>query len=152
MPSNNGVFEQCFQFTIKWEGGYVKDATDPGGETKYGISKRAFPDLDIKNLSLEQARSLYRESYWDKCFCSDKEPPVAAALFDTAVNVGVVRALTWLNQVEEDDVALLNKRKDYYLKLIEEHPKLGKYKNGWINRVLDLRKLCDILRQEVQAG
>ena len=36
---------------IEREGGYVNHPLDPGGETKYGITKRSYPDLDIQGLS-----------------------------------------------------------------------------------------------------
>jgi len=39
-------FQQAFERTIGFEGGYANDPRDPGGETKYGISKRAYPALD----------------------------------------------------------------------------------------------------------
>ena len=45
------VFEQAFARTIGHEGGYVRDKNDPGGETKYGISKRSYPNEDIRELS-----------------------------------------------------------------------------------------------------
>ena len=41
-------FERAIDKTLAWEGGYVNDPKDPGGETKYGISKRAHPDVDTK--------------------------------------------------------------------------------------------------------
>ena len=49
------------------EGGskYTNDPNDSGGETKYGISKKAFPNLDIKNLTEEQAISIYKKMYFD---------------------------------------------------------------------------------------
>lgn len=51
MDSN---FTKAMQFISKWEGEYSNDPFDPGGETKYGISKRAYPNLDIKNLTKEK--------------------------------------------------------------------------------------------------
>ena len=51
---------------LRHEGGYVNDPDDPGGETKYGISKRSNPDLDIKNLTEEDATAIYHLSYWMK--------------------------------------------------------------------------------------
>jgi len=56
-------FERCIAFVLRHEGGYVNDPRDPGGETKYGISKRAYPGLDIKNLTEEQAKEIYRQDY-----------------------------------------------------------------------------------------
>jgi lysozyme family protein len=40
------TFEDAFKVLIGHEGGYVNDPKDPGGETKYGISKRANPGED----------------------------------------------------------------------------------------------------------
>ncbi|KKK60142.1 hypothetical protein LCGC14_3027340, partial [marine sediment metagenome] len=48
-------FEKAIPIVLKHEGGYVHDKLDPGGETNFGISKRAYPMVDIKNLTQEQA-------------------------------------------------------------------------------------------------
>ena len=45
---------------LKHEGGYVNDPTDLGGETNFGITKRFYPDVDIKNLTKEQAVEIYK--------------------------------------------------------------------------------------------
>ena len=52
-------FKLAIPRVITNEGGYVNDPDDPGGETKYGISKRSYPALDIKNLTVEQATAIY---------------------------------------------------------------------------------------------
>ena len=57
-------FESIVQVVLKHEGGYVNDPDDSGGETNFGISKRAFPDLDIKNLTKEDAVKIYHDKYW----------------------------------------------------------------------------------------
>lgn len=44
---------------IKREGDYVNHPSDPGGETKYGISKRSYPNEDIKNLTIPRAKEIY---------------------------------------------------------------------------------------------
>ena len=59
-------FDRAFRFLIGEEGGYSADPHDPGGETKFGISKRAYPQLDIKSLTLDQAKAIYRRDYWDR--------------------------------------------------------------------------------------
>lgn len=74
------------------EGGYVNDPADPGGETKYGISKRAYPDEDIANLTPERAAEIYRPDYWDAAHCNDLPWPVNLVVFDGAVNQGVFAA------------------------------------------------------------
>ncbi len=59
-------FEKAMTFIFKWEGGYVNDGNDPGGETNFGISKRAYPNLDIKNLTKDEAKQIYYRDYWEK--------------------------------------------------------------------------------------
>ena len=87
------AFDIAFKITIGHEGGYVNDPDDPGGETNYGISKRSYPDIDIANLTIEQAKNIYRKDYWEKqsCHLLDDFPDVATELFDTSVNMGIGR-------------------------------------------------------------
>ena len=58
------TFEEIIDRVIESEGGYVNDPDDPGGETKYGISKRAYPEIVIKDLTIKQAKQIYYEDYW----------------------------------------------------------------------------------------
>lgn len=91
-------FDQAFERTVGIEGGYVNDPKDPGGETKFGISKRQYPSLDIKNLTLEQAKDIYRTDYWG-LIAGDQLPAwLAADVFDAAVHHGVPRASKWLQE------------------------------------------------------
>lgn len=82
-------FDRAFAITVAQEGGYSRDPADPGGETKYGISKRAYPDVNIAALTVEDAKAIYRRDYWDRLRCDDLPWPVALATFDFAVNSGV---------------------------------------------------------------
>ena len=50
--------------TIHIEGGLVDNPKDPGGLTNHGISQRAFPKLDIRNLTFEQAIQISYDHYW----------------------------------------------------------------------------------------
>ena len=50
------TFNNIIEVVLKHEGGYVNDPKDLGGETKYGITKRFYPDVDIKNLTKEKAK------------------------------------------------------------------------------------------------
>lgn len=59
-------FEQAVEIVLKHEAGYVWNKNDPGGETNFGISKRSYPELDIKNLTKEKAIEIYRRDFWDK--------------------------------------------------------------------------------------
>ena len=90
------TFDQAFAIVIGEEGGYVNDPNDPGGETKYGISKHAYPSLNIKDLTLETAKAIYKADYWDKVQGDMLPGCVAAMVFDSAVNNGVSRAVRLL--------------------------------------------------------
>lgn len=74
------------------EGGYQDGRGDPGGETKYGISKRSYPNEDIQNLTTERAKELYRRDYWGPACCDLVPDMVRFSLFDAAVNTGPTQA------------------------------------------------------------
>lgn len=84
----SAIFDIAFARTVGHEGGYVNDPNDRGGETKYGISKAAYPNLDIKALTVADARAIYRRDYWAPCACDAMLPNTALAVFDLAVNAG----------------------------------------------------------------
>lgn len=92
--SNN--FKTAVAIILSHEGGYVNDPRDPGGETRYGISKRAYPNVNIKDLTRDQAIAIYKRDYWDKVRGDSLPFGVALAVFDFAVNAGVSRAIRML--------------------------------------------------------
>jgi len=97
------TFEKAFEKIIGIEGGYVNRKDDKGGETKYGISKKYYPDEDIKNLTLERAKEIYYKDYWkNKKLDLDKvtefDEKLAIELFDIAVNQGVPTAAKYLQE------------------------------------------------------
>lgn len=81
-------FDDAFTIVVNIEGGYVNDSRDPGGETKYGISKRRYPKEDIPNLTLDRAKALYLRDYWKAQDCDAMEWGKALLVFDSAVNGG----------------------------------------------------------------
>ncbi|MDZ7804703.1 glycoside hydrolase family 108 protein [Thiohalophilus sp.] len=83
MPQD--IMPLAMAWVIKTEGGYVNDPQDPGGETKYGISRRAHPGIDIKNLTVDEATELYRIDYWDAYRCGELPPAFGLFLFDSVV-------------------------------------------------------------------
>jgi lysozyme family protein len=84
---------------LKAEGGYVNSPHDPGGETKYGISKRAYPNEDIANLTVDRAIEIYRNDYWYAIRGYDLPPPLALLVMDHAVNAGVSAASVMLQKL-----------------------------------------------------
>ena len=91
-------FEQCFEKLIAHEGGYTEGKNDPGGETNFGISKRAYPQVDIKNLTRDAAKQIYKRDYWDRAQCDKLPPTLAYLLFDAAVNSGIGQAIRFLQR------------------------------------------------------
>lgn len=135
-------FKTAMAFVLKWEGGakYTNDPKDPGGETKFGISKRAHPEEDIKNLTPQRALEIYANDYWHKVGCDDIPSPLNIVVFDTAVNCGVGRAKDWLRKAKDVE-EFLSLRKEYYVRLASTTEWASKYLNGWLNRLNDLTKL-----------
>ena len=86
-------FDQAFEKLIGHEGGYVDDRRDPGGATKYGISKRSYPGEDIAGMTLERAKTLYARDYWGPAGCDGLPDAAKLQVFDMAVNSGVTAAI-----------------------------------------------------------
>ena len=81
-------FDDIIEVTLHHEGGYVHDPTDLGGETNFGIAKRFYPDVDIKNLTKEGAKEIYKKDYWDKNKVDDLPDDLKHIFFDMCVNQG----------------------------------------------------------------
>ena len=146
-PGKLDYFDDCFKFIMKWEGGdkYTNDPDDPGGETKFGISKRSHPGLDIKNLTEEKAKEIYRAEYWGTSGADTAEWPLCLAIFDSAVNCGVSRAKKWnagSGGGKGKAIYVLEQRERYYQDLIRKRPVMKKYFRGWMARINDLRGKC----------
>jgi len=82
------TFDQAVEVILHHEGGYVNHPRDPGGETNFGISKKAFPLVDIKNMTKDQAKIIYRKFYWDETGCDSLPAMLRLLVFDCAVNQG----------------------------------------------------------------
>ena len=91
-------FEQAVAMVLRHEGGYVNDPRDPGGETRFGISKRAYPDVDILRLTEDEAKAIYRRDYWDKLRPDELPQQLAICVFDCAVNMGRDKAVRLLQR------------------------------------------------------
>ena len=145
-------FEKSMPFILSAEGGYCNDSHDPGGETKYGIDKADHPDVDIANLTVEHATTIYYSSYWmplgldhipwPLCLyvfdCAvNQGPPTAARLLQQALNVaidGKIGPLTLAaaNNANADQMAgFMTLRLKRYISTVN----FGVFGTGWINRI-----------------
>lgn len=98
------AFQKAVALILKHEGGYVNDPRDPGGETNFGISKRAYPNEDIKALTPQRAALLYHRDYWLAIKGDELPYPIALITFDMAVNAGVGTAIKLLQRALKVEV------------------------------------------------
>lgn len=157
------TFDEAFKRTLAFEGGYVNDPDDPGGETNYGISKGMFPGLDIKNLTLEQAKKIYWQYYWVAAKCDLVPDRLRGIYFDMAVQHGVSRAVKLMQEAVNKsgrgnlavdgilglrtfaaldgltEEELREHRTEYYRRLIDGRPRtFAKYERGWMRRAREV--------------
>ena len=146
---------------LKSEGGYVDDPNDRGGETKYGISKRSHPEVDIKTLTIDGALDIYRRLYWLPCKAEKLMPELRYQYFDFVINAGQGNAVKVLQKAcngklkQSDKIAVdgqigpmtikaSNKLEEsrlkaykllYYADIVLNNPTQEKYWYGWYRRV-----------------
>lgn len=156
-PGATMTFDRAIDRVLGHEGGYVFDARDPGGETNWGISKRSYPHLDIRNLTRDQAKAIYRTDFWDPV-AGGKHPSVVYQLLDAAVNHGTGNATRMLqravgaaddghwgpnsraayDRMSENDILILflAERLEFFTKLA----RFDAFGRGWAKRIaLNLR-------------
>jgi lysozyme family protein len=144
---------------LRREGGYVNDPSDAGGETKFGISKRAFPHLDIKSLTAERAACIYEERYLLKPKINLLPADLQPQMLDFAVNSGPAIAIQKLQialGIEPDGVIgpetigfanaadlrtvnnrLMAERIKMIAGIVARAPGQVKFLRGWIARCLE---------------
>jgi len=92
------TFDVAFDRVIGVEQGYVNDPSDPGGETNFGVSRRSYPDVDIKALTREGAKAIYRRDFWDVLAADQLPDAVVFEAMDFAVHSGPGTAVRYLQR------------------------------------------------------
>jgi lysozyme family protein len=92
------TFDQAFDRLFTSEGGYSNDPRDPGGETNWGISKRAYPTVEIRTLTREEAKAIYLRDFWARIGADSLPSSVVYQVFDFAVNSGIETAVRYLQR------------------------------------------------------
>ena len=156
---------QIIKEVLRREGGakLTKDPDDPGGVTKYGISKRSNPDVDVENLTEDEAVIIYLEKYWKPSKASSLPESLQDMYFDMVVNFGQRRAVKILQEacnhknkgkdlvvdgrigpntlrvsksLEKD--RLLAFRIFHYARICMKNKTLMKYYYGWVRRTIEI--------------
>jgi len=164
-------FDKAFELLIGHEGGFTQNPKDAGNwtggkvgvgvnkGTKYGIASNSYPNLDIKNLTLAQAKAIYKRDYWDKVKGDQLPSNLAFHVFDMAVNSGVSRAIKLLQKTVETtedgiigqktlnaanlmnvnkSIQIYNANRLQFYTSLKDFSTFGK---GWTNRVANNLKL-----------
>jgi lysozyme family protein len=155
--NHTDIFNRCVQVILRNEGGYVNHPNDPGGETNMGIAKKFYPNLDIKNLTKNQAIEIYFRDYWSKMnLIGIYDENLVLHIFDMGVNAGIKTAIKMIQRIIEaeadgwigtETTGLVNnsdadlvelykqERKKYYFSLARRKPDLQVFLAGWLNRI-----------------
>jgi lysozyme family protein len=153
------IFNRCIDVLLELEGGdkISNSSSDSGGLTKYGISQKAYPELNIKALTKEMASDIYYNDYWVPMIIEEiPNQLLVLHLFVFGVNAGIrtsIRLLQRLVGVKDDgyigaktikaiknfngDILqkFIEKEKEFYVLLVKKHPDQEVNLKGWINRV-----------------
>lgn len=183
----NTDFLDAFNFSMKYEVGLFWNPNDPdviagkcdspyqkkrvgwcnvpgdsGGETKFGIAQNYNKDVNVRTLTLVQAQQVYFKKYWAAASCDKVQSIVNFVLFDIAVNMGVGRAIKFLqeaagvsadgqignmtlkavNSMQPKELALklCSIREAFYMTIVKNKPDQKKFLNGWLTRNESIRK------------
>ena len=158
------TFESCIDKVLKHEGGYVNDPTDMGGETNFGISKKAYPDVDIKELTRDDAKAIYKKDYWKRYKIEKMPEELRYIYFDMVLNMGYGNAAKVMQRtanaknsasqrIQVDgkvgpatrkalkNVELERVRSErvlYYARLVTKKPEQHRFWFGWFRRSLEV--------------
>ena len=157
------TFDEIIEQVLEHEGGYVHDPKDLGGETNWGITKRFYPDVDIKNLTKEEAKQIYYDDYWVKNKVPSLPDNLKHIFFDMCINQGrgtAVRVLQRACNAKGADLTVdggmgpatiqaINKYKPcdnrvrcyrlkHYYDLVNKKPEQERFLFGWFKRALEV--------------
>jgi lysozyme family protein len=172
-------FLRSLRFVLKWEGGLSNDPDDRGGLTKWGVTQATYdryrkakglPLQPVAKMTETEMREIYWSYYWQPVIGDAHANPLALALFDTAVNMGVGTAIKLLQRAINDllpkerwvtvdgkigeqtlkaaksldakrlALQLCNRREERYYAIVRANPTQQKFLRGWLNRLNDLRR------------
>lgn len=160
-------FDACLAHVLEFEGGYVNDPNDPGGETHMGISKRSYPNEDIRGMTRARAAQIYRRDYWNAVRGDELPAGLDLVAFDAAVNSGVSRGAKWLQGAlgvgsdgkigpqtiaaakAANATAVIDRAVDNRLAFLRALSTWRHFGKGWTRRVESVRDLAHDMAENV---
>lgn len=168
---DDAALDTALRFVLRWEGGFVDHPNDPGGRTNKGVTQKVYDawrqrqgqaPRDVKLIDDTEVHAIYAADYWTPPRCDLLASPLDLVQFDTAVNMGVGRAVRFLQAAVGCDVDgdfgpgteravakcdagasvadYCRRREAFYRALAEKNPKLQVFLKGWLNRLNALRR------------
>lgn len=165
------AFVASLPFILRWEGGFIDHPADPGGRTNKGVTQRVYdawrrrqglPQRDVKVIEDAEVQAIYEADYWVRPRCDLLQRQLDLVHFDTAVNMGVGRAVRFLQKAvrcEPDGdfgpateravaacdygeaiATYCSMREAFYRRIVETKPSQAVFLKGWLNRLNSLRK------------
>lgn len=149
-------FDECLSVILDLEGEPTNDPRDPGGLTKFGISKRSHPNVDILGLTMEEAADIYRREYWNPIHGDAMPAGLDLLVFDAAVNQGVKPAIIMLqlaagaqsdSVIGGETLAAINRKPKEELAIMfaarrakryATNTNVGIYGTGWYKRLFTI--------------
>lgn len=148
-------FSQAIEAVLANEGGYANNPSDPGAETNFGVSKRSYPNVDIRNLTREGAIEIYHRDFWK--YDNLQSQVIATKVLDTCVNLGQTRGMSICQRAAgvrpvdgkygslttgafngSQEAELLSEIRNnlvgYYNNLVAAKPELNQFLRGWLRR------------------
>lgn len=158
------AFDAVIEIVIQHEGGLVNNPKDKGGLTKYGISQKSYPNIDIASLTVDDAKTIYKRDFWPVIDGDNLPPATALSLMDFAVNSNPQRAIRHFQRALETPVtskmdaltktalkervaevsdlevarALNRQRARMFEGIITNDPSQGVFRAGWMNRLASI--------------
>ncbi|MYM61138.1 secretion activator protein [Vibrio sp. OCN044] len=155
---HEGKYQNSYYDRGNWTSGTVGKGIRKG--TKFGISAMSYPSLDIKQLTIEQAKDIYYRDFWLKLGGDKVHKAVMYQLFDAAIHHGSWRAVQFLqrsvgtkddghygvkthaavNAADHNDLLLkfLAERLDF----MKEVKTWSLFSRGWSQRIADNLRLA----------
>jgi lysozyme family protein len=144
---------------------------DSGGKTKFGLDSASHPELDLDTLTVEEASLVYKREYWERAHCYELPWPLSQVQFDGAVNCGIGQQMKFLQRVagvvadgawgpntsratgnafseigvKAFSIKVCEQKEAFYRALAEKKPQVTRFLKGWLNRLDDLRKDCELV-------
>lgn len=168
------LFQRAHGFIAQYEGGYVDHPADPGGATNFGITRatlarwrgRPVSKADVKALSFDEAREIFRKWYWAPLHCGRMPGPLALAVYNVSVHAGPKTAAKYLQtalnrggaaleidgvvgELTRNAVATCDPAEatglviDQYEAKLRAHPRFNVFGRGFLRRVASLRAATD---------